>query len=161
MPCWTGKDKKNRAIAVFAGFETNNAESIYKEVVRRVDVTLIDLILWNELVNIDGPRALDLNGLYLLILNNHVMALCDLIATHHVIPRDDFSSFGIDVLLFQSIARFPVDPIETHFFAQGRGWIERNGARDQRKPKVALPVRARRHWILLNNMGRSKLYRKI
>jgi hypothetical protein len=71
-----------------------------------------------------------LNGLYLLILNNHVMALCDLITTHHVIPRDDFSSFGIDVLLFQSIARFPVDPIETHFFAQGRGWIERNGARD-------------------------------
>jgi hypothetical protein len=58
------------------------------------------------------------------------MALCDLITTHHVIPRDDFSSFGIDVLLFQSIARFPVDPIETHFFAQGRGWIERNGARD-------------------------------
>jgi hypothetical protein len=32
MPYWVGKDKKNRAITVFAGFETNNAERIYKEV---------------------------------------------------------------------------------------------------------------------------------
>jgi len=35
-----------------------------------------------------------------------ILALCDLIAAHHVIPRDDLASFGIDVLLFQLIARF-------------------------------------------------------
>src|SRR5262245_60808188 len=126
-----------------------------RNVVRRVDVPLIDLILWNELVNIDGPRALDLDGLYLLIFNDHVLALCNLIAAHHVIPRDDLASLGIDVLLFQSVARFPVDPIETHFFAERGGRIERNGARDQRKPKIALPVRTRRHWILLNNTRRT------
>jgi len=100
-------------------------------VIGRVDVALIDLIFWNELVDVDGPRALDLNGLYLLILNNHVLALGDLVAAHHVVPRDHLASFGIDVLLFQPVARFPVNPIETHFFAQGRGRIERNGARDQ------------------------------
>ena len=48
-----------------------------------------------------------------------VLALCDLIAADHAIPRDDLASFGIDVLLFQSIARFPVDPIEIDFFARG------------------------------------------
>src|SRR5215470_9096573 len=100
-------------------------------VVGRLDVALIDLIFWNELVDVDGPRALDLNGLYLLTLNNHVLALGDLVAAHHVVPRDHLASFGIDVLLFQPVARFPVNPIETHFFAQGRGRIERNGARDQ------------------------------
>jgi hypothetical protein len=51
--------------------------------------------------------------------------------------------------LFQSIARFPVDPIEIDFFAQGGGRIQRNGARDHRKPKVALPFRTRRHLITL------------
>src|SRR5262249_18860019 len=124
-------------------------------VVRRVDVTLIDLISGNELVDIDGARALDLNGLYFLILNDHVLALGYFIAAHRVVPRDDLASFGIDILLFQSIARLPVDPIETYFFAQRRGRIERNWARDQRKPKVALPVRTRRHWILLNNTRRA------
>src|SRR5262249_32615428 len=107
---------------------TNRA--IRGKVVRRVDVTLIDFIFWNELVDINGPRALDLNGLYFLILNDHVLALGDLVAAHRVLPRDDLASFRIDVLLFQPVPRFAINPIETHFFAQGRGRIERNGARD-------------------------------
>src|SRR5262249_40558786 len=41
---------------------TNRA--IRGNVVGRVDITLIDLIFWNELVNIDGARAFDLDGLY-------------------------------------------------------------------------------------------------
>src|SRR5262249_17045391 len=130
-------------------------------VVGRVDITFIDLIFWNELVNIDGARAFDLDGLYFLILNDHVLALCDLIAAHHVVPPDHLGGLRIDILLFQSVARVPVDPIETHFFAERGGRIERNGARDQRKPKIALPVRTRRHWILLKSMRRSRLYRKI
>jgi hypothetical protein len=32
-------------------------------VVRRIDITLIDLIFWNKSVNINSPRALDLYGL--------------------------------------------------------------------------------------------------
>src|SRR6516164_6696319 len=132
---------------------TNRA--IRGNVVGRVDITLIDLIFWNELVNIDGARAFDLDGLYFLILNNHVLALCDLIAAHHVVPRDDLAGLRIDILLLQSVARFPVDPIETHFFAERGGRIERNGARDQRNPKIALPVRTRRHWIRLNNTRRA------
>ena len=61
-------------------------------VVRRIDIPLIELTFWNKSVNIDGARALDLYGLYLLILNNHVLALGDLIAAHHVFPRNDLAS---------------------------------------------------------------------
>jgi hypothetical protein len=129
-------------------------------VIGGVDITLIDLVFGNKLVNIDRPSALDLNGLYLLILNNHVLILGDLVATNHVVPGDDLASFGIDVLLFQPVARFSVDPIETHFFAERRGWIKRYGARDQRKPKVALPVRTRRHWILLEQYGTDQIVAK-
>jgi hypothetical protein len=46
------------------------------------------------------------DGLYFPILNNHVLAFCDLIAAHHVVARNDLTSFGVDVLLFQSVARF-------------------------------------------------------
>src|SRR5262249_56758919 len=41
-----------------------------------------------------------------------------------------------------------------YFFAERGGRIECNGARDQRKPKIGLTVRTRRHWILLNNTRR-------
>jgi hypothetical protein len=70
------------------------------------------------------------------------------------------SSFGVDVLLFQPVARFSVDPIETHFFAQRGGRIECNGARDQRKAKVALPVRTRCHWTLLNTVREGQIIAK-
>src|SRR5262249_36696254 len=53
-------------------------------------------------------RALDLNGLYFLIVNDHVLALGDLVAAHRVLPRDDLASFRIDVLLFQPSANGPV-----------------------------------------------------
>ena len=35
------------------------------------------------------------------------------------------------------------------------GQLLQPSARDQRKPKIALPVRTRRHWILLNNTRRA------
>jgi hypothetical protein len=35
-------------------------------VIRRVDITLIDLTFWHELVDVDGAGALDLNRFYLL-----------------------------------------------------------------------------------------------
>jgi hypothetical protein len=135
--------------------------AIRRDVVWRVDVTLVDLTFWHEFVDFNCSSALDVNGLYFLILDDHVLALSDVIAAHHIVPRDDLASLGIDVLLLlQSVARFPIDPIEAHFFAQRRDRIERNRARDQRKPELALPVRTRRHWILLNNMRQAKLYRK-
>src|SRR5262249_35415295 len=68
-------------------------------VVGRVDVALIDLIFWNELVDVDRAGALDLKGVYFVILDNHVLAFGDLVAADHVFPGDNFASLGIDVLL--------------------------------------------------------------
>ena len=91
------------------------------------------------------------------MLDNHVLAFGDLVAADHVFPGDNFASLGIDVLLLQPVARFPVDPIKTHFFVQRGGRIECNGARDQRKPKVALPIRTRRNWITPTQNTTGKL----
>src|SRR5262249_3131469 len=56
---------------------------------------------------------------------------------------------------FSRLPVFRLIRLKTHFFVERGGRIERNGARDQRKPKIALPVRTRRHWILLNNTRRA------
>jgi hypothetical protein len=89
-----------------ANYDTGPSEALPQRgnVIWRVDITLIDLVFRNELVNIDRPRALNLNGLYFLIFNDHVLALCDFIAAHHVLARDNLADFGIDVLLFQPVA---------------------------------------------------------
>jgi hypothetical protein len=64
-----------------------------------------------ELVDVDGAGALNLNGVYFLILDNHVLAFGDLIAADHIFPGRQLRRLGIDVLLLQPVARFPVDPI--------------------------------------------------
>src|SRR5215831_15987031 len=56
---------------------------------------------------------------------------------------------------FNRLPVFRLIRLKLTFFAERGGRIERNGARDQRKPKIALPVRTRRHWILLNNTRRA------
>jgi hypothetical protein len=56
-------------------------------------------------------------------------------------PSGRFAGFGVDVLLLQPVSGLSVNPIETHFFAERRRCIESNGTRDQRKSKIALPIR--------------------
>jgi hypothetical protein len=124
--------------------------TVGRDVVRRVDIALVDLALWDELVNIDGPRAFNLNGLELLVLDKEIVALADLIASRDVLPRDDTASLGIHVLLLEPVSGLPIDAIEADFFPQRRGRVESDWTGNERKPKIAIPVRARGHGILLH-----------
>jgi hypothetical protein len=58
------------------------------EVVRRVDLAIIDLVSRNELIDIDCPGALDLHSLKLFVLNDEVLSFSDLIAACDVLPGD-------------------------------------------------------------------------
>jgi hypothetical protein len=49
------------------------------------------------------------------------LPFCDLIATRDVLSGHHLAGLGVDVLLLQSVAGLPVDPIETDFFAERRG----------------------------------------
>jgi tetratricopeptide (TPR) repeat protein len=79
-----------------------------------------------------------------------VLAFGDFVAARYVLPGDYLTGFGIDILLLQSVAGLSVDPIKADLFAERRGWIERNRTGDEGQAKVALPVRARGHSILLH-----------
>ncbi len=70
----------------FADGVTDDSEGILPnltiggEVVRRVDIAIIDLVSRNELIDLDDPRALDLNRLEFFVLNDEVLPLSDVIA---------------------------------------------------------------------------------
>ena len=84
----------------FANGVTDNSKGILsdltirRDVVRRINITLVDLALWNELIDVDGPRAFNLNGLELLVLDNEILAFANLIASRNVLPRDDLAGLG-------------------------------------------------------------------
>jgi len=69
-----------RARVHFANRVTDDGKGILsdltvrRDVVRRVDIALVDLAPRNELVDVDGPRAFKLNGLELLVLDKEILA---------------------------------------------------------------------------------------
>src|SRR5215468_4586702 len=92
--------------------------TVRRDVVRRVDIALVDLAPRNELVDVDGARAFKLNALELLVFDDEILAFADLIASRSVLPRNDLASLGIHVLSLQTVSGLPIDAIETDFFPQ-------------------------------------------
>ena len=76
------------------------------EVVRGVDIAVVDLTARNELIDFDRPRAFDLHGIDFLVFNNEVLAFRNLIPARCVFSGDNVAGLGIDVLLLQAVARF-------------------------------------------------------
>ena len=74
----------------------------------------------NELIDLNCPRAFDLDGIDFRVFNNEVLAFCNLIPACRVFSGDNFTGLRIDVLLLQAVPRFSVDPVEAHLFAQRR-----------------------------------------
>jgi hypothetical protein len=60
-----------------------------------------------------------LYGIDLLVFHNEILTLSDLEPARCVLSRDDVTGFGIDVLLLQAVAGFPIDPVETDLFDAG------------------------------------------
>ena len=96
----------------FGNRVANDRESILPdlaiggEVVRRVNIPVIDLTSRNELIDLNGPRAFDLDGIDFLVFNNEVLAFRNLIAARRVFSGDNFTGLGIDVLLLQAVRFF-------------------------------------------------------
>jgi hypothetical protein len=116
-------DPTDRDHVHFADRVTDDSKGILSEtigcdVVGRVNVAIIDLVSRNELINLNRSRALDFDSLKLFVLNDEVLPLSDLVTTCDVVTGDHFTRFRIDILLLQAVSGLPVNPIETHFFAE-------------------------------------------
>jgi hypothetical protein len=62
-------------------------------------MAIIDLVSRNELVDLDGPRALNLHSLKFFVLNDQVLPFPHLVTACDVLPGDRLAGFGVDILL--------------------------------------------------------------
>jgi len=79
------------------------------------DAALVDLLLRHKAVDVDGMVAFDMDRFQLFPLDLDIFALFQLIAAAFLIGFDDIAGLGIDHLLLQPVAGFPVDHVEAGF----------------------------------------------
>ena len=118
--------------------------AIGDDVVGTVDVEIVDLIAWNELVDADDTGRLNIDRLEVLVGDLDVtvarlLALHDLVGLHHV------ARLGVDLLHLDAMAGRLVDLVEVDFLGFRSGGVEQDRAGHEGKTQVALPVGAQGH----------------
>ena len=134
-------------------------------------ISRIDLAAVDELINLDGSGRFQRNVLKLLLRHLDEGIGINLVALDDVLARDLFTSVGVDLGVFDAVARLAVELIERDFFGFGGGRIERNGTGDERKAQEAFlallitPIsKTRRDWRTTRigpvyvKIGKSTLY---
>ncbi len=130
--------------------------SVRNDVVGSLVVSLVDLPLGDELVDIDRVGALDLDRLKLFGLDFHVFPAGQLIAPTLVVFVDDTARLLVDHLLTKAVASLAVDLVEARLLGLARGWMNRDGAGHKREFEIAFPISTwGRHvnlrWTIVNN----------
>jgi hypothetical protein len=95
--------------------------AVGRDVIRAVEVTLIDFRAWHEAVDVDRMSALDLDGFELFLVDFDEPAFADLVAPPFVFPVDDLAGLLIDHLLPQPVAGSLVDLVEVGFLGLSQG----------------------------------------
>src|SRR4051812_41639951 len=128
---------------------TANASSATRpsgvRVIGLVDVDVVDLGAGHEGLDVDRVRALDGDGLDLLVLDDDVVAFADLVTLDLIGGFHDLAGIAIDELPAQAVAGLAVEQMERDALFGGRRREQLNGAGHEREFQVTLPVRAGRH----------------
>jgi hypothetical protein len=113
--------------------------TVRDDVIRVAEVKLINLFAQNEAVNLDGALAFERDGLKLLGLHLDVFALGDFIALDDIADLDLVAAFGVDLAIFDAMARVLVELMEADLLAFRAGGEEpaMNPLRSDRRPAVA------------------------
>ena len=82
------------------------------EVVNLVEILPLDLLGLQELDDVDRVRRRRLEGFELLGLEQHVLALRELVAFDDLLARHDFAAAGVDQLLLYARAVLLVNLVE-------------------------------------------------
>src|SRR5262249_46616307 len=129
-------DDRERLLADFA---------IRRDVVRAVEIELVDFFLRHEFVDLDRALALDGNRLKLFGLDLDVFALVHFVAFDDVGRVDLVSRLGIHLAVFDTIARLFIDLMEADLFSFAARGEECNRTRYERELQIAFPVRTWGH----------------
>src|SRR5262249_50790089 len=113
------------------------------DVIRPVEIALVDLVPRHESVDVDRVRALDLDRRELVVVDRHVLALADLVAAPLVRGVDRIAALLVDHQLAQAMARPGVDLVEMRLLGLRRRRKELDRAGHEREAKVSFPVGTR------------------
>ena len=98
------------------------------QVIRAVDVALVDFRFRHEAVDVDRVAALDRDCVKLLVLDAQVDPLVDFVAPPLVVRVDRLARLFVDELLAKAIARLLVDLPKRDALARRRRRVERDRA---------------------------------
>ena len=107
--------------------------AVGNDVVRLVQIPLVDILGGHEIVDFDCMRALELYCVQLFLVDLDILSFREFVAPALVILVDDSTSLLVEHLLPQPVARLGVDLVEMRSFRLGRSGIERDRARNQRE----------------------------
>ena len=79
------------------------------KVVRRIEIALVDLRARHEAVDVDRMLALDGDVLELVVLDQHIIAFADLVASRYVRRLDQVAGVLVDELLLEAMAGLAID----------------------------------------------------
>src|SRR5436305_13088283 len=122
--------------------------AVGRDVVRAVEVPLVDLVTRDKAVDLDGMVALDLNGFQLFRFDLDIFALAHFVAAPLLVALDDVAGLGVDHLLLQAVAGLLVDHMEARLLDAGGGRIQHDRAGHEGKLEGAFPIGAGGHRIL-------------
>ena len=111
-----------------------------RDVIGRVVVARVDLGAGHEFVDVDRMRALDLDLVELVVVDEQVRILGDGVALGLVLVLDHVPGFGVDELPLHFVAGLAIDGVERNARRGAGGGIEVDSAGDEGKLEIAFPV---------------------
>src|SRR5262249_49392835 len=109
------------------------------------DVTRVDLLALDELIDLDRACGLERDVLELVLRHLEVAALVDLITLDDVVVGNLLAGLRVDADVFDAMAGVLVDLIEADFLGVGGSGIERHRTGHEREAEKTFPVGTRGH----------------
>ena len=131
-------DDRERLIGGFA---------VGHDVKRFIEIDLVDLVARDERFDLERVCRLQRHFVEFVFFEQDILAVVEFVALHLVFGVDDVAGFGIDRLIANSVAGFPVDDVQAYPARRARCGVHGDRARDERQLEVSLPGRARCHGL--------------
>jgi hypothetical protein len=125
------------------------------QVVRTDQVTGVDLLALDKLVDFDGARGFQRELLKLLLGHLDELILVEHVALDDIVVRHLLAGVGVHLGVLDAMAGLPVELVERDLLALRGGRVQRDRTGDEGQTEEAFPVSARGH--TQNSFGAARI----
>ncbi len=129
--------------AVAEQHEGIGAHLVRRQVIRLVEIDVIDLVAGDEGIDLQRLVAVGDGSRDFVRFKNDVLAVFDLVAFNLVVALDGIARLAVDELAFHPIAGLAVQRVEGDAFRRGCRCVERHRTGDLSELDETLPIRTR------------------